>query len=247
VGPQMQQQPPRDTKPIQKVNPRRGQVKKGPVRELWLDGKQGDSVEGGEQEDGVALGLGQQLGGGISTATIGIGVVAKYNQPLHTSIKEVTVVPENQDCMEEEADVTEMPVYSTDFDLDEESKKEMEACATVGYCWSKSQLGGVCNKRLGVQGAAILFQKQCIGTRNGGICGRMFVNHAFLGTKMNFTDTEYCPTAACPAWGCKKCSRAMCDPCKGNYLTNEKLQSLGRNNGVGNDCANRRCLSTLDD
>jgi hypothetical protein len=48
------------------------------------------------------------------------------------SIKEVTVVPENQDCMEEAAHVTEMPVYSTDFDLDKESKKEMEACATVG-------------------------------------------------------------------------------------------------------------------
>jgi hypothetical protein len=52
-------------------------VKKGPVRGLRLEGKQGDSVEGGEQEDGVALGLGQQLGGGTSTATIGIGVVAK--------------------------------------------------------------------------------------------------------------------------------------------------------------------------
>jgi hypothetical protein len=113
VGPQMQQQPPWDTKPIRKVNPRRGQVKKGPVRELRLEGKQGDSVEGGEQEDGVALGLGQQLGGGISTT--------KYNQPLHTSIKEVTVVPDNQDCMEEEADVAEMPVYLTDFDSDKES------------------------------------------------------------------------------------------------------------------------------
>jgi hypothetical protein len=51
---------------------------------------------------------------------------------LHASIKEVTVVPENQDCMEEEADVTEMPVYSTNFDLDKESKKDMGACATVG-------------------------------------------------------------------------------------------------------------------
>jgi hypothetical protein len=48
-----------------------------------LEGKQGDSVLGGEQEGGMALGLGQQLGGGISTATIGIGVVAKNNQPLH--------------------------------------------------------------------------------------------------------------------------------------------------------------------
>jgi hypothetical protein len=72
VGPRMQQQPRWDTKPIRKVNPRRGQVKKGPARGLRLEGKQGDSVE-----DGVALGLGQQLGGGISTATIGIGVVAK--------------------------------------------------------------------------------------------------------------------------------------------------------------------------
>jgi hypothetical protein len=85
-------------------------------------------VEGGEQEDGVALGLGQQLGGGISTATIGKGVAAKYNQPLHASIKEVTVVPKNQDCMEEEADVPEMPVYSTDFDSDKESKKGLGGC-----------------------------------------------------------------------------------------------------------------------
>jgi hypothetical protein len=147
---------------------------------------------------------------------------------LHASIKEVTVVPENQDCMEEEADVTEMPVYSTGFDLDKESQKEMEACATVGvnHNWEEfATRDWVCEGQL-------LFQKQCIGTRNGGICGRMLVNHAFLGTKTNFTDTEYCPTAACLAWGCKKCRRAMCDPCKRNYVTDEKLQSPGRNTVV---------------
>jgi hypothetical protein len=212
------------------------------VKYNWLEGKQGDSVEGGEQEDGVAIGLGQQFGGGILTATIGMGVVAKYNQSLHASIKEVTVVPKNQDCMEEEADVPEMPVYSTDFDLDKESKKEMEACGTVGvnHDWEEFAT------RDWVRKGQLLFQKQCIGTRNGGICGRMFVNHAFLGTKMNFTDTEYRPNAACPAWGCKKCRRAMCDPCKDNYVTNEKLQSRGRNSGVGNDRAHRRCLSTPD-
>jgi hypothetical protein len=99
----------------------------------------------------------------------------------------------------------------------------MEACATVGvnHDWEEFATKDWVRK------GQLLFQKQCICTRNGGICGRMFVNHAFLGTKMNFTDTEYCPTAACPAWGCKKCWRAMWDPCKGNYVTNEKLQSLG--------------------
>jgi hypothetical protein len=97
---------------------------------------------------------------------------------LHASIKEVTVVPKNQDCMEEEADVPEMPVYLTDFDPDKESEKEMEACATVGvnHDWEEFAT------RDWVREGQLLFQKQCIGTRNGGICGRMFVNHAFSGT-----------------------------------------------------------------
>jgi hypothetical protein len=68
----------------------------------------------------------------------------------------------------------------------------MEACATVGvnHDWEEFAT------RDWVRKGQLLYQKQCIGTRNGGICGRMFVNHAFWGTKMNFTDTEYHPTAA---------------------------------------------------
>jgi hypothetical protein len=76
--------------------------------------------------------MGQQLGGGTSAAAIKGGVAAKDDQLLHTSIIEMTVVPQNLDYMGKEAEVTEMPVYSTGFDSEEESKKEMEACATVG-------------------------------------------------------------------------------------------------------------------
>jgi hypothetical protein len=74
-----------------------GKSRKGQLgSSSWKE--QGDSVVGGEQESGMALGMGQQLGGGTPTATIGVGVTAKYDQPLHASITEVTVVPENQDC-----------------------------------------------------------------------------------------------------------------------------------------------------
>jgi hypothetical protein len=68
----------------------------------------------GEQESGTPLcseDMGQQLGGGTSAAAIEGGVATKDDQLLHTSIIEVTVVPQNLDYMGKEAEVTEMPQY----------------------------------------------------------------------------------------------------------------------------------------
>jgi hypothetical protein len=151
----------------------------------------------------------------------------------------VTNTGENPDCTGEDEAVQEMAVESTDY---EDSDHELEACASAGLNHNWEEFATVA----WVLEGQLLYQHQCIGMRDGGICGRMFVNHALAGLKLNYTNTEYHPTAARPAWGCKKCRRAMCDPCKGNYVLNEKFQSPGRNSGVGNNQANRRCLTGHD-
>jgi hypothetical protein len=121
---------------------------------------------------------------------------------------------------------------------------EVENYATVGanHVWEEFALSGwVAPKKL-------LYEKRCIGTREGRICDRKFENLLSMkGNKTNFTDPEYRPTGGNPAWGCKTCKRAMFTPCKMNYVVNEKLQSPGRNSGVGNDREKRRCLTQEKD
>ena len=60
-------------------------------------------------------------------------------------------------------------------------------------------------------------EKTCIGTRDRQLCGRLFVAHK-LNNGKHFSDTEWHPTLKTPAFGCKICHRAMCQPCHANYI-----------------------------
>jgi hypothetical protein len=121
---------------------------------------------------------------------------------------------------------------STDFESDEERVH----CTIMGvnHDWEEFVCGSW------VREGHILCDKRCIGTRNGVVCGRKFVEKGFgIGNKQHCSDSSFHPTVGNPAWGCKKCRRVMCSQCKTYYVTNEKFQSPGRKSGVGNDRARR--------
>jgi hypothetical protein len=121
---------------------------------------------------------------------------------------------------------------STDFESDEERIH----CSILGvnHDWEEFACGSWVTK------GNVLCDKRCIGTRNGVICERKFVDKGFgIGNKQHCSDDAFHPTVGNPAWGCKKCRRVMCSQCKTYYVTNERFQSPGRNVGVGNDRARR--------
>jgi hypothetical protein len=139
---------------------------------------------------------------------------------------------EYSDVNDEDID---LEVESTDF---EASDVEVVDCAKIESNHEWEEFAGP----TWVKRGGLLYEKHCIGTRNGVTCERKFVCVLLKPKedKSNCTETEYRPTRGHPAWGCRKCKRAMCNPCKMYYVANEKLKSPGRNSGVGNDRAGRR-------
>jgi hypothetical protein len=224
-GHRMQQQPAWDTKPNRKTEPKKGRAKQIPNRGNEMIDKRDNSVLGGGTET-----RGVQLGDVAGSAARGGRGEVNNDQCLNASRRKVNQMIENVD---EEGEVQEMSVESTDF---ENSDEELIDCAAEGenHDWEEFA------DRAWVREGQLLYQKQCIGKRDGVVCGKMFVEHTIVGTNV---DNQYCPTVGHPAWGCKKCRQAMCDPCRDYYVAFQRLQSPGRNSGVGTDRANKRGLA----
>jgi hypothetical protein len=188
----------------------------------------------------------------IRTATPknGTSTQKSVGRTLQQELKQPLVVGARKDGVLSSDGESILRVESTDWEDSEleleravgvkEGVVEVVNCATVGanHVWEEfASSGWVAPNKL-------LYEKRCIGTREGRICDRKFVSLLSMkGNKANFNETEYRPTPGNPAWGCKTCKRAMCTPCKMNYVVNEKLQSPGRNSGVGNDREKRRYLT----
>jgi hypothetical protein len=111
---------------------------------------------------------------------------------------------------------------SEDDSGDDKKGEVPPICVTVNHDWEEFPSGRW------VEEGRILHGQRCIGTRNSTICDRKFVEKAFGGRGQNHTDDLFYPTAAHPAWGCKRCKRAMCNECKVYYVGHQRMESPAR-------------------
>jgi hypothetical protein len=58
--------------------------------------------------------------------------------------------------------------------------------------------------------------KHCPGIRDGRLCNREFVGERLAGKRL-FSDTEWFPSARSVAYGCMRCRRVMCGPCRWHH------------------------------
>jgi hypothetical protein len=270
AGPRIQQEPPWDEKPVRRKAPLKAAPKsvkaapkpvKAAPKLVEADTKSVVATPKsamassksllastqklvGEKEDGTMLQdevlegrLGVVMGGtmgseGIVNTTIQVNTLPS-NKNIGRQLWKGTLEGNPADISKGMSDVQSiLQVESTDWEDSElEAEVEVEGevvdCATVGANHEWEEFASS--------------RWVASGKREGKICDREFVEVLVLENKKNFTNTKYCPTGGNPAWGCKTCRRAMCTPCKMNYVMNEKLKSPGRNSGVRNDCARRRC------
>jgi hypothetical protein len=117
--------------------------------------------------------------------------------------------------------------------------RDERACIEGNHDWSMEYSRGSWAKE-----GELLCGETCMGWSNGRLCGRTFVEKGWGKREKNYTEQEYHPSAQFPAWGCQKCKRFMCHPCRIYYDTNERMESPGRKSGVGNERRNRRVESS---